>query len=198
MDFFLLAQSSPGGGSVVDLLSRVFHTTCAATLLGGIVYLRFVLAPAMASGDDAETVCYAGRRRAWSLCVGICTGLLLLSGFYNFLNIIGANEKLPSLYHAVFGIKFLLALVVFGVVALLAGKTPLAAKLQSRMKLWLNVALVSALGVFVCGAVLRSVPKVPKLESEAPRYELPSGIEGPAAIEGPMLQPPEMPEPPES
>ena len=159
------------GGPVVALLSRVFHTTCAATMLGGTIYLRFVLAPA-AEGGDAEATCFAGRRKAWAACVGVCTGLLLVSGFYNFFTIIKGTD-FDGPYHAVFGVKFLLAFVVFAVSALIAGKTSLAEKMRGNLKTWLNVALAAALAVFVLGAYLKSIDRVPKpepIESEAPAF----------------------------
>lgn len=169
---FLLAQSPTpvfDGAYFVALLSRVFHTTCGATLLGGLIYLRFVLAPAVNNAEDnsAEERCFAGRRQAWARCVGICTLLLLASGFYNFLAIVRANEKLPSLYHMLFGIKFLLAFVVFALAAFTAGKTNLAQKMRKNLKRWLNLALAATLAIFVIGAVLRSIPKVPKTADAA-------------------------------
>lgn len=151
---------------VVAILSRLFHTTCAATLLGGAVYLRFVLAPAGAGGDT-EDVCFAGRRSAWAACVGVSTALLLVSGLYNFVVIVMSNQDLPSPYHAVFGVKFLLAFVVFAIMALLAGKSQTALRVRANMRLWLNVALAVTLAVFALGAVLRSVPKVPKQDAPA-------------------------------
>lgn len=158
-------------GYFIGLASRVLHTTCAATLLGGTIYLRFVLAPAV--GDNPEATCFAGRRQAWAACVGVCTLLLLLSGFYNYYSVVISNTKMPPLYHGVFGIKFLLALVVFALSALVAGKSPLALKVRGQMTKWLTVLLVAALALFLAGAVLRSVPHIPR---------------GPA-----MLQPPGIP-----
>lgn len=170
-DLSLLAQSAApvmDGAYFIQLLSRVFHTTCGATLLGGTIYLRFVLAPTAVASDDPEAACFASRRKAWAGCVGICTLLLLVSGFYNFTVIIGANEKLPGQYHMLFGIKFLLALVVMTLCALIAGRTSLAKKLRGNLKLWLNVCLIAALAVFVLGAMLRAVPKIPKAAQVVP------------------------------
>ncbi len=145
------------GAYFLALLARVAHTTCGATLLGGVVYLRWVAEPNR-PGDDL----YAGGRRAWALCVAICTTLLILSGLYNYWVIMGANEKLPPLYHALWGVKFLLAFVVFALAALLAGKTSLAQRMQSGAKGWLNLTLVLLLAIFVMGAVLKSIPHIPK------------------------------------
>lgn len=160
----------------VTVLSRVLHTTCAGTLLGGLIYLRFVLAPA-ATGPEGEGVLFAGRGRAWAMCVGVCTGLLLVSGTYNFYLAITQNEKLPPLYHMVFGVKFLLAFVVFAIAALTAGKTGAARKVRRKLPFWLNVAVACALAIFLCGAVLRNIPKTPR--------DVP--ILDPPAVEGPEL-----------
>ncbi len=150
------------GAYFAALVSRVLHTTTGATLLGGIVYLRWVAAPHASGGD-----LYSGGRRAWAGCVGACTGLLLLSGFFNFWVIYTGNEKLPPLYHALFGAKFLLAVAVFALAALLAGKTSLAGRIQANSRFWLNVTLALLLAIFALGAVLKSIPHVPKTAAQA-------------------------------
>lgn len=154
----MLAQAPDVELDLLAILLRVMHTTCAGTLLGGLVYMRFVLAPKSAA--DAEHDCYAGRRGAWAACVGVCTALLLASGSYNFWVTITEND-VPKQYHMIFGIKFLLAFAVFALMALLAGKTDVAAKLRGKLVRWLNVTLTLVLAVFLLGAVLRSLPKVP-------------------------------------
>ncbi|MEM8865307.1 MAG: hypothetical protein AAGF31_07125 [Planctomycetota bacterium] len=171
--FVLLGEMT--GSDALALLSRILHTTCGATLLGGAVYLRFVLAP-VAGQDNAEQVLFAGRRKAWAACVGICTLLLLVSGFYNLGLIVSTYEKMEPPYHGLLGLKILLALGLFVVSALIAGKSSGAEKVRKSLKWWLNVAVVLALGIFVCGAVLRSIPHIPKappIESEAPAFDAP-------------------------
>lgn len=170
------AQVALDGGYFVSLLSRVTHTVCAATLLGGLIYLRFVLAPAAAAGE-AEATLFAGRRKAWALSVAACTGLLLISGIYNLVVVMMTYKNLPALYHPLLGIKFLLALGLMAIMAFLAGKTSLAERLRSSLKLWLNVALVLALSVYVLGAMLRSFRDVPDarvataVADDAPAFE---------------------------
>lgn len=154
----MLAQAPAVELDLLAILFRVLHTTCAGTLLGGLVYMRFVLAPAAAS-DGADI--YAGRRAAWAKCVGVCTALLLASGSYNFWVIITQYQKPAFPYHMVFGIKILLAFAVFALMALLAGKTDAAAKLQAQLGRWLNITLAMVLAIFLLGAVLKSIPKVP-------------------------------------
>lgn len=165
----------------IGLLSRVAHTTCAATLFGGLIYLRFVLAPASAA-DDREAALFAGRRGAWAALVGGSTGLLLISGFYNFFSFMGAYKNLPALYHPLFGVKFLLALGIMAIMALVAGKTKLAGKVRGSLSLWLNLALVYSLATYALGAVLRSYRDLPDARAAVPVAE-----EAPAFTNDPIL-----------
>lgn len=168
---FAAAQLDFTGPYFVALLSRVVHTTCAATLLGGLVYMRFVLAPAAPAGDR-EAALFHGRRKAWATCVAVCTLLLLLSGFYNYLVVVIPGYKnLPRLYHPLFGVKFLLSVAILAIMALVAGKTALAEKVREKLTGWLHLALVLCLAVFVIGAVLRSLRDLPDARVAAPLVE---------------------------
>jgi putative copper export protein len=148
---------------LVALASRVAHTLCAAIVFGGLLYLRLVLAPAVAGDSDATL--FAGRRRTWALLVALATLLLLVSGFYNFFSFIRTYDNLPKLYHPLFGVKFLLSLGVLAIAALVGGKTALAERVRSGARGWLTLALLLAVGVFVCGAMLRSLRDVPGARS---------------------------------
>jgi len=143
-------------GYVIQIVSRVLHILSAVILVGGLFYIRTILSPA---GVDA---CFAGRRAVWAKWVGIATLFLLLSGFYNFFMIIGQSKiegavKLPPAYHMLFGIKFLLALVVMFVCAILAGKTEAADRFRGNMRKWLNIGWLAAMGIIVIAAVMRSM-----------------------------------------
>jgi len=93
-----------------------------------------------------------------------------VSGFYNFLQVFH-NHELPPLYNIAFGIKFLLALVLFALSALIAGKSGAAIKVRRQLKRWLNVAVVCALLLFVIGGLLGKIHGGVKIESEAPPFE---------------------------
>lgn len=173
MEPMLLADSPlPAFDAVwaVNLLSRVLHTVSAAALLGGLLYLKFVVAPLVTSADNADEALYRGQRAAWSRLVMYATAFLLFSGFYNLYNIIVSSEDLPGAYHMLFGIKFLLAMFVFFVAAGTAGSSPVAERMRANINKWLNMALAAAIAIFLIAAVMRSFDKVPR------------AIEGPEAI----------------
>jgi len=140
---------------LLQIASRVLHIVPAMILVGGLYYLRTMVVPA--GGED----CYAGRRAVWARAVGICMLLLLASGFYNFLGILNAakeaGEKLPPAYHMLFGIKFLLALLVMFIASILAGKTETAERFRGQMGKWLNVAKLAILAIVVLAAILRTL-----------------------------------------
>jgi uncharacterized membrane protein len=140
---------------VAGLLSRVAHIASAIILGGGLFYLRTVLAPA---GADA---CYADRRAVWAKWVHLAIVLLLASGIYNFLAINSAAKaaggKLPAVYHALFGIKFLLGLLVMFVASILAGRTAAADRFRQKIRLWLHVGWGAVLAIVVVAAIMRSL-----------------------------------------
>ncbi|MCG8448510.1 MAG: hypothetical protein MI725_02885 [Pirellulales bacterium] len=152
---FLLADTPEITGTyVLQVALRVLHILSAIILVGGLFYIRTVLAPA---GNEA---CYAGRREVWARWVGAASGLLLVSGFYNFMMILRAAKAdetpLPRTYHLLFGVKFLLALLVMFLVAILAGKTEAAQRFRSQMGKWLSLSWLAAMAVVVIAAMLRT------------------------------------------
>lgn len=152
----LVAQVQPTVDAtyVLQLLARVLHILSAIILVGGLFYQRSILS---ASGTEA---CFAGRRNVWAKWVGITTFLLLATGLYNFITIVraakGIDAPLPSTYHALFGIKFLLGLVVMFLAAIMAGKTGAAERFREKMGTWLNVAWVASLAILILAAMLRT------------------------------------------
>ncbi len=185
----LIANAQPNfdAGYFLGLLSRVTHTSCGATLLGGLIYLRFVLAPNAELGEDDLTTAHGNKRRTWALCVMVCSALLLASGFYNFFSFMKAYENLPKLYHPLFGVKFLLGLGVMFLAALIAGKSNLAKKAQKNMTGMLSLAIVLALSVFVIGAMLRSFRDLPDARI-APAAEIEAAVETQVADEITILK----------
>jgi uncharacterized membrane protein len=144
------------------LASRVIHILGAIILVGGLFYLRMVVAPSIQGGSAASAdAWFAGRRGAWAKWVGISTLLLLVTGFFNYFEIIKAYD-LSSSYHMILGIKILIALVVIFLASLLAGRSAGADQLREKMKFWLSVCLLTGILVVVLGSVLRSYPHTPK------------------------------------
>jgi uncharacterized membrane protein len=153
---------------VVHLVARWAHILAAITAVGGTIFARSVVVPALDELPDGQrSALHAAMRRRWSKVVAASIGFLLLSGFYNFAVTV-VDYRVPKWYHMVFGIKFLLALVIFMVASLLAGKTSAAEKLRKNLKFWLNLNIILAVIVVCLSGVLRTAVKTPKGEPGAP------------------------------
>src|SRR5690606_34339710 len=110
----LTEKRSMDSWMAVSVLSRWLHVGSAIVLLGGSVYLRYVLMPAAADLPEAEHQRLQQRLMGrWRKFVMAGIGLLLLSGGYNYVAVAIPTHKGQGGYHAFLGTKILLALVVF-------------------------------------------------------------------------------------
>ena len=99
----------------ITALARWLHLTSVVTLIGGILYARFVLYPASGGLSSEESTGLENRAASrFRPMVFTAMALLVLSGSYNFLY----KNPRTALYHALFGIKILLVLHVFAVAIL--------------------------------------------------------------------------------
>jgi uncharacterized membrane protein YqhA len=65
-------------------------------------------------------------------------------------------------YHMVVGVKFLLALPIFFIAALMTGRSSLAKKVQANAEFWMNINLALALVMVLIGGYLKFVSRDPK------------------------------------
>jgi hypothetical protein len=100
----------PTLGVVLGVLMRWLHIASAITIVGGFIYARFSVAPALATLPPVDGAAFSNR------VVGFFRPLLytalaavLISGLYNYLT----KPFYPPHYHAVIGVKFLFVLHVF-------------------------------------------------------------------------------------
>ena len=122
---------------LVGLLSRWVHIVSSIALLGGVLFARQVLiAP-----QELELISRYAR-----IFQAAIAGLLI-TGFYNLMT----KAAVPPGYHAVFGMKFLLALHVFGITYLVSrpGSEP------DKRRRHLAGVLISGALVLALGACLR-------------------------------------------
>jgi uncharacterized membrane protein len=159
----------------LDLVLRWIHVLAAITAVGGAVFARFVVFPSLASLPEQDRdALHAVMRARWSKIIAAAIAFLLVSGLYNFMAI-AMRYELPRWYHPLFGIKFLLALAVFAIASLLAGKSPAAVALRGNARAWLNLNIVLAVLVVCLSGVLRTADKTPKPAREAAPASPPAG-----------------------
>ena len=130
------------------VLMRWLHLTSMATLVGGMVYGRFVMSASenILAPDARESFGARAAAAYRPLVVAAMIGLIL-SGTYNLLTNPGHTVK----YHILFGIKMLLVLHVFTVAFLVTQpKNP-------RRKRMMFGTVISGLIIIAISAYLRRI-----------------------------------------
>jgi len=132
--------------AALTIFMRFLHIISAITLVGGALTWRYAAIPAMAPlAEDTRSKLGDAIAAAWRPFVLSAIAGILISGIFNFLRKTG----LTPAYHAVFGIKMLLALHVFAVLYIATG-----AQNPKRARQLTGVA-ISGVIIVILSAVLR-------------------------------------------
>ena len=152
----------------LNLLFRWMHILPAIIAVGGSIFMRAALLPAVSGLSDSERPKFhEAVRSRWSKWVMGAVLFLLVSGFYNFFYNT-RTYKLPPVYQMLFGIKFLLALGVFALASILSGRSSLAQKLRQNPRPWLNLNVTLAVLVVLLSGVMRTMDHGPKKADTPP------------------------------
>ena len=142
------------------LISRWVHILFAVIVVGGVFFMRFVV-----HGATAEALDEAGRKalrdavvKRWKRWVMISITLLLASGLYNYLVVTRQHHSGQGLYHALFGVKFLLALAFFMLGSVLTGRAKAFDRLRERAPLWQGVLFALAVLIILIAGVMKLIP----------------------------------------
>ncbi|MDX1945810.1 MAG: hypothetical protein SFU86_10470 [Pirellulaceae bacterium] len=146
------------------LALRYLHILGAIALMGGTIFMRFGLAPVVAGLDvDTQTRIHTAVRGRWAKFVMLASAMLLVSGIANMILYSSRRYDIEPLlgmkYAMIVGIKFLLALPIFFIAALLTGRSNLAQKIQANRLTWMNINLALALVMVLIGGGLKFVSK---------------------------------------
>jgi len=138
----------------IDVISRFIHVATAIVMVGGTVFMRFVLMPAAAELSQAEHDQLRQRLLArWKRVVHGGIGLFIGSGFYNFIQAL-PKHKGDGLYHGLVGTKILLAFAIFFIASALVGRSASFEKMRQQRAKWMGViVLLSAVIVGISGFV---------------------------------------------
>lgn len=153
---------------VVNLLLRWAHVLAAVAALGGLVFARFGLLPALGEFDapTRDRIHESIRRRWLPWVIGAIT-VLLASGLANFLIFNGRVKSAPefwgatwmrdSSYHLLFGVKFLIAMVMFYFSSALVGRGEGTQWVRNERAKWLSVTLLLGLVVVLISGWMRQL-----------------------------------------
>ncbi len=148
-----------GSVDVVVLVSRSIHVFAAMVAIGGAAFMRFGLHRAIAATldeKDADRLRGAVRAR-WARVVYACIALLLITGGLNFYLLALAPKVSPMPYHALFGLKFLSAMIVFFLASALLGRSPGMEAMRRNSARWLLVIVLFGVVIVVLSGVLSQV-----------------------------------------
>ncbi len=153
----------------VQVLSRIVHVGTAIVLVGGSIFLRFVLMPAASSLPDQEHDALRERlRRRWKLFVHVGVTLLLVTGLYNYFVVTRSLHKGDghALYHALLGTKMLLALVLFFLASVMVGRAKVFERLRAGSRTTLLIMVILALIVVSISGYVKVRPWPASAHSE--------------------------------
>lgn len=155
----------------IAIAVRWLHIMGAITAVGGTIFMRLALLPAVSQlPDDHRRKLHEAVRSRWSRVVMVAIALLLASGFYNFV-LKMRSPGVTSLYQALWGIKFILAMGIFVIASALMGSSPAFARIRQNARLWLTVNLALAMVVVGLSSVLRSLKPPTPGSSDRPAAE---------------------------
>ncbi|GAB4153140.1 MAG: hypothetical protein Tsb009_29400 [Planctomycetaceae bacterium] len=153
------------GWMPLDVLFRVLHVGIAIVVLGGSIFLRFVLMPAADQlPDDDHTALRERIMGRWRKIVGIGIGVLLISGLYNYIIVMVPKHKGHGLYHALLGTKMILAFIVFFLASALTGRAAAFEGIRKNSKKWLLVTILLGLVVVLISGYVKIAPIPPVAE----------------------------------
>ncbi len=119
---------------IVPVLVRWIHIVAAVVAIGGATFMAFAFVPSLRETLDEnhrEKLTAAVRGR-WGKIVHLCIAVLLLTGAGNFVLLALKAGLKPMPYHALFGLKFIAAMVIFFLASALVGRSPGFAGMRQR------------------------------------------------------------------
>jgi uncharacterized membrane protein len=150
------------------VLLRWAHVLAAITALGGLIFARFAFVPAAEDlGEEAADRLHAGVRRRWFPWVTGAIALLLASGLTNYVLMIRRVKDAPELwggdwmrqtgYHGLFGVKFLLAMIVFYLASGLVGRGAGTQWIRNARRQWLSVTVGLGVAIVLISGWMRQL-----------------------------------------
>lgn len=152
----------------LSVLLRWAHILAAITALGGLLFSRFAVVPAAEElGEETADRIHAGIRRRWLPWVIGAITLLLASGLTNYFLMIRRVKDAPELwgpewmrqtgYHALFGVKFLLAMIVFYLASGLVGRGAGTQWIRNARRQWLSVTVGLGVAIVLISGWMRQL-----------------------------------------
>jgi hypothetical protein len=147
----------------LDLVLRWLHILTAISLAGGVLFFPWVLRPALRElGDEPRRQLEGALQQRWARVVMLTSGILLITGLVNAVRLIIGHSFPGGQYHTLVALKLFLALAVFGLSALLAGRSAAAERMRAQGAAWWNVNVALVIVLVCLAGVMKTSERVPK------------------------------------
>lgn len=152
---------------LINVISRIVHVSTAIALVGGSVFMVFVLLPAAKQlTDEQHQRLRELVNKTWKRYIHVGILLFLVTGFYNYFQQMPFHKK-DGLYHGLIGTKIILAFVIFFIASVLVGRSPAFEWMRTGREKWLKiVVLLAAIIVAMSGFVKVRGPKAKVAEAQ--------------------------------
>ena len=143
---------------VTLVILRWMHILGAIGLVGGVLfYWRAILPETARLSESDRDQRWQAILPNWARLVMICILLLLASGIVNIVLMArrGDFKSLPSAYHGLLGIKVLLAVLVFGLMSLITGRSAAARRIRRGARMWIAVTVLLGIAVVCIAGIMK-------------------------------------------
>ncbi len=139
-------------------VTRILHIGTAIVVVGGTFFVRFVLLPAATQtlSDDVHARLREAVMATWKRIVHGGIALFLITGFFNYFRVMSlGTHKGDKLYHALLGIKILIAMIIFVIASALVGRAGAFEPMRRNARTWLLVNLLLAGAIVAISGFLK-------------------------------------------
>lgn len=121
-------------------VARWIHFVSIAVAIGGAFALRYYVLPAVGELEDLTQARFHERVRKGAFKVVVAAVVLIfLSGLVNLMRALSVGATPPPAYHMIFGIKFLMAMVIFVAAIGLVAPSQSPNMFQRKRRMWLTM-----------------------------------------------------------
>jgi len=158
---------------LLPLVMRWAHIFAAIIAVGGAIFIRFVLLPSAQQvlDNDTHLKLRTAVTKRWMMFVHTSILLFLISGFFNYLTITRFEHDDQPLYHALFGVKFLIALVVFAIAIAMTSLKSWSEKMRANSRFWMGLLVALAVIIVLMSSFMRALPKTTPAATTATTVE---------------------------
>ncbi len=144
--------------NVLFIVNRWIHIFSVIVAVGGTFFLRVVLHPTAKANIPPEVGSQFSPAliRRWARVVHTCILLIILSGTYNSIIQFPLHKGQP-LYHAIWGVKVLLALGLFFIAIAVTGRSPAFEGMRKKRPMWMGIIVALGAVIVLLSSILKNL-----------------------------------------